>query len=168
MRLSSSALPSITPHVSGVRHADSLKSYLATLDLVAGSSYVTNSFAGTGTLQIGAGGKLNFSGSDLHDFHGEVSIASGTLELKLGNFDSLTGYVSGYRGHPAQRVEPVVPKCAQGGDERRVKLRATSTKERVGNLDASDTVADVGPEVGERIAADNLGVDQVVLGTLNR
>ncbi len=28
-------LPSITPHVSGVRHADSLKSYLATLDLVA-------------------------------------------------------------------------------------------------------------------------------------
>jgi len=29
-------LPSITPHVSGVRRADSLKSYLATLDLVAG------------------------------------------------------------------------------------------------------------------------------------
>ena len=29
-------LPSITPHVSGVRKADSLKSYLATLDLVAG------------------------------------------------------------------------------------------------------------------------------------
>ena len=28
-------LPSITPHVSGVRKADSLKSYLATLDLVA-------------------------------------------------------------------------------------------------------------------------------------
>ncbi|GIU86313.1 MAG: hypothetical protein KatS3mg009_0828 [Acidimicrobiia bacterium] len=28
-------LPSITPHVSGVRRADSLKSYLATLDLVA-------------------------------------------------------------------------------------------------------------------------------------
>jgi glyoxylase-like metal-dependent hydrolase (beta-lactamase superfamily II) len=28
-------LPTITPHVSGVRHADSLKSYLATLDLVA-------------------------------------------------------------------------------------------------------------------------------------
>ena len=32
-------LPSITPHVSGVRHADSLKSYLATLDLVADSAY---------------------------------------------------------------------------------------------------------------------------------
>jgi glyoxylase-like metal-dependent hydrolase (beta-lactamase superfamily II) len=29
-------LPTITPHVSGVRRADSLKSYLATLDLVAG------------------------------------------------------------------------------------------------------------------------------------
>jgi glyoxylase-like metal-dependent hydrolase (beta-lactamase superfamily II) len=29
-------LPTITPHVSGVRKADSLKSYLATLDLVAG------------------------------------------------------------------------------------------------------------------------------------
>jgi glyoxylase-like metal-dependent hydrolase (beta-lactamase superfamily II) len=28
-------LPTITPHVSGVRKADSLKSYLATLDLVA-------------------------------------------------------------------------------------------------------------------------------------
>ena len=34
-------LPSITPHVSGVRKADSLKSYLATLDLVARLDGVT-------------------------------------------------------------------------------------------------------------------------------
>jgi glyoxylase-like metal-dependent hydrolase (beta-lactamase superfamily II) len=34
-------LPSITPHVSGVRRADSLKSYLATLDLVARLEGVT-------------------------------------------------------------------------------------------------------------------------------
>jgi glyoxylase-like metal-dependent hydrolase (beta-lactamase superfamily II) len=34
-------LPTITPHVSGVRKADSLKSYLATLDLVGGLDGVT-------------------------------------------------------------------------------------------------------------------------------